>query len=654
MMAAQQADMVDRDGFGQAAFGHDEARYRLLVDAITDYAVYMLSPAGIVTSWNKGAERFKGYEPAEILGSHFSRFYTDEDRAAGLPQLALATATAEGRFEAEGWRVRKDGTRFWANVIIDPIISPHGDLIGFAKVTRDLTERRRAEEELRRSEEQFRLLVEGVTDYAIFMLNPDGIVTNWNAGAQRIKGYTAREIVGQHFSKFYTAEDRAKGVPQRGLAIAATEGRFEKEGVRIRKDGTLFIAHVVIDAIRNADGELLGFAKVTRDITEKIEAQRSLEAAREALVQSQKLEAIGQLTGGVAHDFNNLLMAVLGSLELARRRLPKDSNVLPLIENAEHAAQRGAALTQRMLMFARGQEMERTPTDLLELVHGMTDLLRRSIGPRITVRTEFPLALPKADTDPAHLESALLNLALNARDAMPDGGTITISGRSQRVQENDRRNLAPGDYVCLAVTDTGTGMDEKTLSRAVEPFFSTKGPGKGTGLGLSMVHGLAEQSGGRLVLKSTLGEGTSAEIWLRTARHEVDIAGVQADGQPWAQTSTLKMNVIAVDDDVLVLMNTVAMLEELGHNVFSAISGPQALDILRRERSIDVIVTDQAMPRMTGTELARAARAEKDDIRILMTTGYADIAGMEQGIALINKPFSLSELQKAVNDLHAG
>ncbi|QJP16133.1 PAS domain S-box protein [Starkeya sp. ORNL1] len=648
-MAAQQADVL-----GQEAFQHEESRYRLLVDAITDYAVYMLSPAGIVTSWNKGAERFKGYEAAEILGEHFSRFYTDEDRAAGVPQRALATAANEGRFEAEGWRVRKDGARFWANVIIDPIIGPHGELIGFAKVTRDLTERRRAEEELRRSEEQFRLLVQGVTDYAIFMLNPDGIVANWNAGAQRIKGYAAREIVGQHFSRFYTEEDRAKGEPQRSLAIAATEGRFEREGVRVRKDGTTFIAHVIIDAIRDEAGELLGFAKVTRDVTEKVETQRSLEVAREALVQSQKLEAIGQLTGGIAHDFNNLLMAILGSLELTRRRLPQDSSVLPLIENAEHAAQRGAALTQRMLMFARGQEMERQPTDLLELVHGMTDLLRRSIGPRITVRTEFPLALPKADTDPNHLESALLNLALNARDAMPDGGTIRISGHSQRVREDDRRNLAAGDYVCVTVTDTGTGMDEKTLARAVEPFFSTKGPGKGTGLGLSMVHGLAEQSGGRLMLKSKFGEGTSAEIWLRTARHEVELDGAQVDGQPWVPNSQPKMNVIAVDDDMLVLMNTVAMLEELGHNVFSAMSGPQALDILRRERSIDVIVTDQAMPRMTGTELARAARAEKDDIRILMTTGYADIAGMEKGVALINKPFSLRELQKAVNDLHVG
>ena len=302
----------------------DEGRYRMLVEAVTDYAIYMLDPRGIVSSWNPGARRFKGYEPSEIIGQHFSNFYTDEDKAAGLPQRALEIAAREGKFENEGWRVRKDGTKFWAYVIIDPIRDSNGKLVGFAKVTRDLTERRQAEAELRKSQELFRLLVQGVTDYAIYLLSPEGNVTSWNAGAQRIKGYLPEEIIGSHFSRFYTDEDRQAGLPASALETATREGRYEKEGLRVRKDGTQFWANVVIDAIRSEDGTLFGFAKITRDITERKNAELALEKTRQALLQAQKMEAIGQLTGGIAHDFNNLLMAIQGSLELMKRRLPAE------------------------------------------------------------------------------------------------------------------------------------------------------------------------------------------------------------------------------------------------------------------------------------------------------------------------------------------
>lgn len=311
-----------------------EERYRILVDAITDYAIYMLDTGGHVTSWNTGANRFKGYVESEILGEHFSRFYTPEDREKGIPNIALQTADAEGRFEAEGWRVRKDGTRFGAHIIIDAIRDEDGELLGFAKITRDLSDRKIAEEALKKSEEQFRRLVPGVNDYAIYMLDLDGHVASWNYGAQRIKGYDPEEIIGQHFSRFYTDEDRADGLPAKALEVAASEGRFEKEGWRVRKDGTKFWANVIIDAIRDEDGTMVGFAKVTRDITEKREAQQALERAQLELFQAQKMEAVGQLVGGVAHDFNNLLMAVLGSLEVARKRASVGQNVLGLIHNA--------------------------------------------------------------------------------------------------------------------------------------------------------------------------------------------------------------------------------------------------------------------------------------------------------------------------------
>ena len=624
----------------------DDGRYRLFVDAITDYAIYMLDADGRVTSWNAGAQRFKGYRPAEIIGEHFSRFYTDEDRAAGAPARALRAASEEGRFETEGWRVRQDGSRFWAHVLIDPIRTPSGELIGYAKITRDLTERRAAEASLRRSEEQFRVLVQGVTDYAIYMLDRDGRVTNWNAGAQRIKGYKPDEIIGEHFSRFYTEAERAAGVPARALATAVAEGRFEAEGRRLRKDGTQFWAHVIIDPIRDDAGEVIGFAKITRDITERRETQASLEQARLALTQSQKLEAIGQLTGGVAHDFNNLLMAVLGSLELLKKRLPDDPRALALLENAVMGAERGAALTQRMLSFARKQELALEGVDLEALVAGMAGLLQRSLGPSVELVADFPRRLPPAFTDGNQLETALLNLAVNARDAMPDGGLITIEAAVARAGAEAAVGLPPGNYVRLRVTDEGAGMDAPTLARATEPFYTTKGVGKGTGLGLSMVHGLAEQSGGRLVLESAPGKGTRVELWLPQAQAvgaPRPVASGDGDGR-----QVRPLVILAVDDDSLVLVNTAAMLEDLGHEVISAASAAEALAILRGRR-VDLVITDQAMPQMTGQQLAEQLKTMRPGLPVVLASGFAELPdGVGGELPRLAKPYSQAELARVL------
>jgi PAS domain S-box-containing protein len=627
----------------------DEGRYRLLVDAISDFAIYMLDPDGMVTSWNSGAERFKGYAPSEIIGQHFSRFYTPEDQERGIPAKALETAQREGKFEAEGWRVRKDGTRFWAYVVIDPIRQPKGEILGYAKITRDLTERRAAEEELRRGQEQFRLLVQGVTDYAICMLDTKGLVSSWNLGAQRIKGYAPGEIIGQHFSRFYTDEDRAAGAPQEALETARRDGRFEKEGQRVRKDGTRFWAHVIIDAITNDAGEPIGFAKITRDITERRQAQEKLEKTREALLQSQKMEAVGQLTGGIAHDFNNLLMAVLGSLELVRKRLPDDGRTRSLLENAVEGARRGVSLTKRMLAFARRQELKQERIDVADLVRGMAELMQRSLGPGIEIETRFPLAALPVIADANQLEMALLNLAVNARDAMPEGGQIIISAREESIFSAN--GLRPGQYIALTITDRGTGMDQATLARAMEPFFTTKGLGRGTGLGLSMVHGFAEQSGGRFTLCSQQGEGTTAEIWLPMAEDVVRPAvGQPKDEEMHADRGSLV--VLAVDDDPLVLLNTVAMLEDFGHEVFSASSGQKALDILRGEDRVDVVITDQAMPHMTGVQLADAIAKDWPDLPVILATGYAEIReGTAAGLRKLNKPFTQGELAIALADV---
>ena len=624
----------------------DEGRYRLLVEAVTDYAIYMLDASGIVTTWNPGAQRFKGYAANEIIGQHFSRFYTEDDRKTGLPSRALETAEREGKFEAEGWRVRKDGSRFWAYVVIDPIRDRSGQIIGFAKITRDLTERKAAEQVLHRSEEQFRLLVQGVSDYAIYLLDLEGNITSWNLGAQRIKGYFANEIIGQHFSRFYTDEDRAAGLPQLALETVRNHGRFEKEGWRVRKDGSRFWAHVIIDPIRDDQGNAIGYAKITRDISERRKAEEELQKAREFSLQAQKLEAIGQLTGGIAHDFNNLLMAVLGSLELLRKRLSDDPKSIALLENAAQGAQRGTTLTKRMLAFARNYEMKKEAIDIPTLVHGMKELVERSMGPSFNMEIRFPLSLNPVEADANQLELALLNLSLNARDAMADGGDIILAAREENISAGHRSGLKAGRYIRLSVTDTGEGMDQETLLKATEPFFTTKGVGKGTGLGLSMVHGFAEQSGGRLILHSQKGAGTTAELLLPVAK--TSEKPIPATPAPPAK-ALRPLTILAVDDDALVLMNTVHMLEDLGHTVFEAYSGYEALEILKREDGIDLVVTDQAMPKMTGTELAKIIKREWPDIPVLLATGYADrVRGDDVGLPKLTKPYMQRELAEAI------
>ena len=630
----------------------DDGRYRRLIDAVTDYAIYMLDAGGIVTSWNPGAERCKGYAPSEIIGQHFSRFYTEDDRRRGIPALALETAARTGKFESEGWRVRKDGSRFWAYVVIDPIRDGAGGIIGYAKVTRDLTERKAAEDALKRSQQQFRLLVQGVSDYAIYMLDLDGRVTNWNLGAHRIKGYAADEIIGAHFSTFYSAEDRAAGMPQTTLQAVERDGRLEQEGWRVRKDGSRFWAHVVIDAIRDDDGTPIGYAKITRDITEKRDAQRQLEVAREALLQSQKMEAIGQLTGGIAHDFNNLLMAVLGSLEMMRKRLPDDPKLRMLLDNALQGAQRGSLLTKRLLAFARRQELKQEAVEIPELVRGMTDMLQQSLGPSIMIETHFPLVGKPVLGDANQLEMILLNLTVNARDAMPDGGRIVIATQEKVLREGDGARLKPGAYVCLTVQDSGEGMDEPTLQRAMEPFFTTKGPGKGTGLGLSMVHGVAEQSGGWFGLRSQKGNGTTAELWLPVADNQPPATSHREPPADKPATAQVALVVLAVDDDALVLTNTVAMLEELGHEGIGASSGKGALEILRRHGTIDLVITDYAMPHMTGLQLAHAITAEWPDLPVVIATGFAEMGSeIQTPLPRLAKPFTEAELAREIENI---
>jgi PAS domain S-box-containing protein len=622
---------------------NEAERLRHFIASVTDYAIYMLSPTGEVVSWNLGAQRFKGYEPHEIIGKNFSTFYTQEDQTNGIPARALEIARTTGKFEAEGWRVRKDGTRFWASVVLDPIRDDKGELIGFTKITRDITDKREAQKALRLSEERFRMLVQGVTDYAIYMLSPSGEITNWNAGARRIKGYDESEVIGSHFSRFYTDEERAEGKPANALRVASEEGRYEAEGWRSRKDGTRFWAHVVIDAIRDEDGALLGFAKITRDITERKQAAEQLEKTREALFQSQKLEAIGKLTGGVAHDFNNLLNVMTNGLSMLRQEV-KDANILTLVDSMEKATNRATILTQQLLSFARQQPLRPEPRDVGRLVTAFETVLRRANRSAVHFEVHVAAHMPAILVDATQFETALLNLVVNARDATPDGGRIVISADARDLSASEAGALPAGRYVEVSVTDTGAGMSPEVASRAVEPFFTTKPRGKGTGLGLSQVYGLTQQSGGDLRIVSTLGKGATISMLFPALPFDQKPSPVDSDGSE---------KVLVVDDQPEVLSMVAAIFRNLGFDVLTAGDGRSALNVLTREGNVDLLFSDVVMPGMNGIELANQVKVRFPETKILLASGYPPPeAGDLNDFDFLPKPFNMADVARKVRALH--
>ncbi|MDM5179956.1 PAS domain S-box protein [Massilia sp. DJPM01] len=616
-------------------------RLNLFISKVTDYAIYMLSADGEVVSWNAGAERFKGYTPDEIIGTHFSAFYTPEDRANGVPHRALYQARTTGKFEDEGWRVRKDGSLFWASVVIDPIFGADDELLGYTKITRDITEKRRTAEALHASEERFRLLVQSVTDYAIYMLSPAGLITNWNEGARRIKRLDFDDVKGSHFSRFYTDEDKRNGIPGKALRTAERDGRYETEGWRVRGDGTRFWAHVVIDPVFDSARQLIGFAKITRDITERREAALMLERTREALQQSQKLEAIGKLTGGIAHDFNNLLNVICSGIDLLRATPSDTTKHRRIMDSMERAAQRGAALTGQLLAFARQQPLALELLDINHVIASFEAVLRRAIpsSARFVIEKAH---VGTVRTDVSQFESALLNLVINARDALNDDGTISLETRQVILGDNEIDHLPAGIYALITVGDDGTGMAPEVAARALEPFFTTKAVGKGTGLGLSQVYGLMQQSGGHLVIKSVVGQGTCISLYFPAQEAELG-------AEPEAPSLD---KALVVDDQPDVLDMTVAIFQSLGYDAIAANSGAEAMHLLQQHRDIKVLFTDVVMPDMNGVVLAQAARELAPEMKILLTSGYMSGPLREQfgdGLAqfeLITKPYRLADVAK--------
>jgi PAS domain S-box-containing protein len=514
-------------------------------------------------------------------------------------------------------------------------------------------------EQLRRTEESFQLLVESVRDSALFILDTAGHVTSWNAGAQHIKHYRADEIIGRHFSCFYTPEDQAAGKPMHALKTAATVGSYQDEGWRVRKDGSLFMADVVINPILDRGGALVGFAKITRDLTQRRQAEVALEQTRAALAQAQKMEAVGQLTGGIAHDFNNMLTAILGSLEILEARqevfTPAANRMLQVIR---HVSDRGAELTSRLLAFSRKQALTPAVFDINRLVADMSELLRRSLGESVSIQTVLAGGLWPAFVDPNQVESALLNLAVNARDAMGQGGRLTIeTGNAFLNDEYAHRHgdVIAGEYVFIAVSDTGNGMTNEVLEHAFEPFYTTKAVGRGSGLGLSQVYGFVKQSGGTIELYSEVGHGTTVKLYFP-----------RTDARPQLATTELlpaataiprgTESVLVVEDDEDVRGYIVNAIRHLGYDVLEASEATDALAILKGRPDIELLFTDVGLPGMNGRELADAALSGQPHLKVVFTSGYArtaiaNLGLLNRGVHLLPKPFRIETLARLLRSV---
>jgi PAS domain S-box-containing protein len=581
----------------------------------------------------------------------FLSFLHPDDRVQVEDSIDSALRSGK-RFSHEERILRPDGGMRYLQSTGEVVRDEAGAPIRMLGVCLDVTGRKQAERALRQSEQGYRILLRGVRDYAIYMLDVNGNVRSWNDGAQRIKGYAANEIIGRHVRIFIPEETRATDFADEALLTAAREGQFEGQIWLVRKDGSRFYAHVVMDAIRDDASNLVGFAMLVRDITAQHEAQLALEDAREQLAQAQKMEALGQLTGGIAHDFNNLLMIVSGYAQILQGRLAeaKDKQA---VEAIRAAAARGEKLTRQLLAFSRRQTLMPVVVDLRQRIDAVRDMLVPSLRGNIELECEIDEKVWPVEVDLGELELALVNIAVNARDAMPEGGTITLSARNVVLKPGSAAGALAGDFVALAIIDTGAGMTPEVVTRVFEPFYTTKPVGKGTGLGLSQVHGFAMQSGGAATVSSEVGKGTAVTIYLPRSRGEPSAATGDSAGVGIGVNGT----VLLVEDSREVADVTSTLLEQLGYRVVRAENAAEALRHLQQGIQFDLLFSDIVMPGpMNGLALAQACRDNFPDIAVLLTTGYSDAAQLADGrFDILRKPFELSALERAVETvIHGG
>jgi PAS domain S-box-containing protein len=622
--------------------------FQLLVRSVTDYAIFMLDPDGYITSWNSGAEKIKGYAEQDILGQHFSRFYTPEDQAAGTPQRALAIAAREGRYQAEGWRVRKDGTRFWANVVIDPVWE-NDALVGFAKVTRDDTTRRAAAVAMMESERRARGIIDTALD-AFVQLDEAGSITEWNPRAEAMFGRSRESAIGQNLPALcFSPGDQATS--EWFEAILRGEIRHSTHQLTaIDHRRHEFPAELSASVLTLASGRLVNI--FVRDLTEKIQMESQLR-------QAQKMEAMGQLTGSIAHDFNNILQGISGSLEFIMMlgANAQQERSQKHMRNALESVKRAASLTHRLLAFARRQALDPQPVDVTALLGGMADLLRHSLGEQVSLELGLSHDLWEAHCDPNQLESAILNLAINARDAMPNGGRlhIDVGNALARDPENMDAEAPDQSYVSITIADTGIGMTNEVKERAFDPFYTTKPTGAGTGLGLSMVYGFARQSRGFCTIESEVGEGTSVKLFL--PRYLGPSLVTQAPSRVFTSPQLARGEHILVVEDEPVIRDVITeVLSNLGYVITQAVDGLEGVSIAVSDLPIDLIVTDIGLPGVNGRTVAETARDRRPGLPVLLITGYDASAGskpmeLSAGTALLSKPFTVDKLREQVSKL---
>ncbi len=587
-----------------------EEQFRLLVEGIKDYGIFLLTPEGYVNSWNMGAEQIKGYTAAEIIGSHFSRFYPQEAIDKGWPEYELKVARAEGRFEDEGWRLRKDGTRFWANVIITALYDANGDIWGYSKVTRDLTERKRHEELLRQSEERFRLLVEGVKDYSIFLLDTEGYISSWNMGAEQITGYKPAEIIGSHFSRFYPQEAIDRAWPQYELKMARAEGRFEDEGWRLRKDGTRFWANVIITALHNEAGELSGFSKVTRDLT----SRKRIEALE--LAERQMTEFLAMLS----HELRNPLAPIRNAVYMLQLKQIDDPEVKWSRDLIDRQVTQLTRLVDDLLEVSRVTsgtiKLQKETVDITSIISHAVESSRPLIDSR---RHRLHLSMPgrtlSVNGDPTRLTQIVVNLLNNAAKYTPEGGDITLA-----VQEE-------GANVIVSIRDTGVGIAPEFLGKVFDLF--TQGERTldrsegGLGIGLTLVRRLIEMHGGTVTARSE-GIGEGSEFFIRlpllAAAPSEEDPGIGAAETVSGSSGT---RVLVVDDNADAATSMMMFLKIWGYDARIAHNGISALEIAEIYRP-HIILLDIGLPLMNGYEVAERIRKMEgmEKVRLIALTGY--------------------------------